>query len=225
MPSSAPNNTPDEYDTLPDDFDFSAVRDDVALDEYDLFNETDTFANVDLDTIAALGPARRSTQVGVEQPPAISRLQEGDAQMRSQRTAQSGSVSAASTQYTFDEVNSAFLDEVEEIERNAYRSEQPSADAERDMSPSPVSSQALPPTQRVVAAPPSFGTSRTTTTTRSLLGSQTSDTSLTKRKRSTLGDVNPTASKKSKGKGKAKDPHASARAILTDMADSMQCPM
>lgn len=35
----------------------------------------------------------------------------------------------------------------------------------------------------------------------------------------------PASSKKSKGKGKPKDPHASARAILSDMEEGVQCPM
>ena len=133
MPSLETNFSQDEYDTLPDDFDFSAVaeppvhgtqhsRDDIGLDEYDLFNETDTFADIDLDTIAALGPPRSITSA-VAQPQATDRLQEGDIHMSSQRALESGGASTNSTQYSFDEVDAAFLDEVRDIERNAVRIE------------------------------------------------------------------------------------------------------
>ena len=133
MPSLETNFSQDEYDTLPDDFDFSAVveppvhgtqhsSDDIGLDEYDLFNETDPFADIDLDTIAALGP--RSITGRVAQPPATDRLQEGDIHMPSQRALDSGGASTHSTQYSFDEMDAAFLDEVRDIERNAVRMEQ-----------------------------------------------------------------------------------------------------
>ena len=133
MPSLETEFSQDEYDALPDDFDFSAVVEppvhgmqppinNIELDEYDMFNEMDTFADIDLDTIAALGP--RSITGRVAQPPATDRLQEGDIHMPIQRALDSGGASTHSTQYSFDEMDAAFLDEVRDIERNAVRMEQ-----------------------------------------------------------------------------------------------------
>ena len=121
-----PTQSLDEFDTLPDDFDFSAIQDPLApspppqlrtqpdIDEYDIYNETNTFSGIDLDTIAALAPpAQPSTNTHLPS--------EHNALIGSQRRQDSGSVSSTSTQYSFDEVDSSFLDEVDAIERNAVR--------------------------------------------------------------------------------------------------------
>ncbi|KAI1797629.1 hypothetical protein LXA43DRAFT_981303 [Ganoderma leucocontextum] len=231
--SLVPLQSSDEFDTgtLPDDFDFSAVeevprapppqpRHDLVLDEYDLYNETDTFADIDLDAVAELGlPARPGPSTPpVAQPPTNAQPPpEGDIQMRSQRGQDSGRGSTASTQYSFDEVDSAFLEEVNAIEHNAVRTVQAVS------SPSPSASQAPPAATQ--PAPPSSAVSRTTTTTSSFLGSQATNVSSAKRKRSILEDMIPTSSKKSKGKGKPKDPHASARVILSGIEESILCPI
>lgn len=135
----APPQSLDEFDILPDDFDFSAVEDFSRLapmqlrtqrypDEYDLYNETDTFADIDLDTIAELGPPAPPAVVPstppVGQP--LTNAQpppESNADMESQRRQDSDGVSAGSTQYSFDEIDSAFLEEVDAIEHHVVRTE------------------------------------------------------------------------------------------------------
>nr|VWO94111.1 E3 ubiquitin protein ligase (EC [Ganoderma boninense] len=222
--SLAPAPSPDEFDALPDDYDFSAVqvlshasppqsRPHPELDEYDIYNETDTFADIDLDEIAELGPPAQPvpgpSTSPVAQPP-----------MNTQPPPERDTLIASpnSTQYSFDEVNSTFLEEVNTIERNAVRIAQPALDH------SPVASQVDEP-PLTQPAPPSSGVSRTTTTTSSLIGSQITNASSAKRKRSFNDDLLPTLNKKSKGKGKPKDRRASARAVLTEMEESVQCPI
>ncbi|PIL29630.1 hypothetical protein GSI_08267 [Ganoderma sinense ZZ0214-1] len=231
----ARTQSPDEFDTLPDDYDFSAVqvlprasppqpRPHPDPDEYDIYNETDTFADIDLDTIAELGPPAQPvpgpfTSLVAQPPTNTQPPPERGSLMGSQHRRGSGSGSTTSTQYSFDDVNSAFLEEVNAIERNAVRTAQAASD------PSPIASQVDEP-PLTQPAPPNSGVSRTTTsTTSSLLGSQITNVSSTKRKRSFNDDLLPTSNKKSKGKGKPKDPHASARAILTEMEESVQCPI
>ena len=115
------------FDSLPDEFGLGVVVEppvhnrasagDGEFDEYDLYNESNSFADVNLDAIAELGPvdgasmprraAERTSQhitrnnnpiaPPAEQPPAPS-LQ---------------SASVLSTQYTFDEIDDAYLREVE----------------------------------------------------------------------------------------------------------------
>ncbi len=136
---ASPQPSRDEFDSLPDDFDFTVVeasprapppqpRNDPVLDEYDLFNETDTFADIDLDAIVELGPpARRLLPASqpVAQPPVNAQLPlESETVIASQRAQGSGSTSTISTQYSFDEVDSAFLEEVNAIEHNAVRTAQ-----------------------------------------------------------------------------------------------------
>ena len=129
----------DEYSAIPDIVDFSVIPDVVfgqntqhasqqraqedPFDEFDLYNETHSFAGIDLDAIPELRPpVPPATDAPVPVPPPPNASSQPtqptvNARAADQALPLTQAASVASTQYTFDELGPAAWLQIDEIER------------------------------------------------------------------------------------------------------------
>ncbi|KAI9066680.1 hypothetical protein FKP32DRAFT_1589374 [Trametes sanguinea] len=220
----------DEYDDLPDAFegiDFDQIPElstihtpaDNGSDYDQFFDEIDPAA---LDSIPHLGPVRApSPPVTPPATPGASAhavaaplLGLVNPRPQSPRAA-STAPSAASTQYTFDDVDDAFFREVSQIEQNASAARSQRRGANRRSQSIRSTPRASPHHDRA-RTPNQRSSSLCVRSPRRIRSARTSTTSISQMSKS---------SKQGKKKTEGVDPHASARQILAKFEEELNCPI